>query len=98
MTCKECLHCEVCMQESLATDISPYIDYSIRNDVEKECENFIDEDNVVEVRRGEWIRDEWSCFYPRYNCSVCGNGCMRIGVQTNFCPNCGADMRGNENG
>lgn len=41
MTCKECLHCDVCSQESLATDISPYIDYSGRNDVEKECGEFI---------------------------------------------------------
>jgi rubrerythrin len=51
--------------------------------------------DVVEVRRGEWIKDEWSLFYPRYNCSVCG--CIRLGEPTKFCPDCGADMRGNNN-
>ena len=41
---------------------------------------------------GEWIR-----LYPdeeleMYECSLC---CEEIGYKSRFCPNCGADMRGN---
>lgn len=52
--------------------------------------------DVVEVRRGEWIRDEQSYFYHRYNCSACGY--RHLGEPTKFCGECGADMRGNNNG
>lgn len=48
--------------------------------------------DVVEVRRGEWIRDEQSYFYHRYNCSACGY--RHLGEPTKFCGECGADMRG----
>ena len=51
--------------------------------------------DVVEVRRGEWIRDEQSYFYHRYNCSACGY--RHLGEPTKFCGECGADMRGNNN-
>ena len=41
MKCVDCIHRNVCTQEKYATDITPYIDYSIRDDVEKECEDFL---------------------------------------------------------
>lgn len=48
--------------------------------------------DVVERKRGEWIP-----FFPIlcdrpycYECSICGS---TSGSMTNFCPNCGAQMR-----
>lgn len=45
--------------------------------------------------QGEWINPsenpEFSNREFFYDCSICGNTQMD---ETNFCPNCGADMRG----
>lgn len=58
--------------------------------------------DVVEVVHGEWIEqdDAWDGVY--YECSVCKEAFTLIdGTPTdnlyNFCPNCGADMRGGRN-
>lgn len=42
---------------------------------------------TVEPKRGEWLEigDDW------IKCSLCGK---EICYDANFCPNCGADMRG----
>lgn len=41
-----------------------------------------------ERKKGKWIKDFTE---PLGNkCSICGKGCCRF----DFCPNCGADMRG----
>lgn len=51
--------------------------------------------DAVPVVRGHWvprcerIREP---FGKNYDCSVCGVN----NIQYNFCPNCGADMRGEE--
>lgn len=51
--------------------------------------------DVVEVKRGEWKRKGQDIY-----CSVCGNesaynpfGASKF---SDYCPNCGADMRGEE--
>ena len=47
--------------------------------------------NVRPVVRGQWI---YTLTEPLgYTCSVCRNGCCRF----DFCPHCGADMRGEKN-
>ena len=65
--------------------------------------------DAVEVMHGRWI-DIYDGIYanPIYKCSVCGNSAPIeerypvIGRMytdwsfTNYCPNCGADMRGSE--
>lgn len=52
--------------------------------------------DVRENVKGEWIesdeiKDIW---FPMFRCSVCHWLCAGI---SNFCPNCGADMGGEEN-
>ena len=45
--------------------------------------------DVVERKKGEWINNTNGTF----ECSLCGWKHSR----SNYCPNCGADMRGEEN-
>ena len=49
-----------------------------------------------ERMRGKWINRSLNTLYPeweRYTCSVCG----KHSNSYDFCPNCGADMRGEQN-
>lgn len=52
--------------------------------------------DAVEVVHGEWITKcmEGSWTHYRYSCSNCGSG---FDSNSNYCPNCGADMRGKKN-
>jgi len=61
------------------------------------------EENVIP--QGEWIGDEdyasYLGSYEAYKCNKCGYGLhwrdyINSDVPKNFCPNCGADMRGKE--
>jgi hypothetical protein len=56
--------------------------------------------DAVPVVRGKWIRGNENRTCPikdSYTCSVCGektlSGFCGNPAKTNFCPNCGADMR-----
>ena len=55
--------------------------------------------DVREVKRGRWVNDHNGRFSPsgdNYVCSVCGDPALRAfghPAKTNYCPNCGADMR-----
>lgn len=60
--------------------------------------------DVRENIHGEWISAKVGKLFPSndYKCSICGNILDFDGVNcgrgdANFCPNCGADMRGVEN-
>ena len=60
-------------------------------------ENAIDAQPTIDaasVVHGEWIdvSDWWT---PYQKCSICG--AIVDGYGSNFCPNCGADMRGDSN-
>lgn len=50
--------------------------------------------DVAEVKHGEWITLEAEI--GLYSCSLCGHKILR--AECNYCPNCGADMRGETNG
>lgn len=54
------------------------------------------------VRHGKWIDEgQNDDFFPHHawRCSECGEQVLEIGVPWyTYCPNCGADMRGAENG
>jgi len=54
--------------------------------------------NPQEPKTGHWIERN-DDHYDWYECSECGYGAegeitMEGGVRFNYCPNCGADMRG----
>ena len=56
----------------------------------------------IRPRKGEWCKQN-DDYYDWYECSECGYGSegemqysSEYDVRTNFCPNCGADMRGDE--
>ena len=51
------------------------------------------------VERGEWKKVNTPFGRPiYYECSVCGYEAHDVSNgNTNYCPNCGADMRGDEN-
>ena len=60
---------------------------------ELDIEPYNNVSTIEERPTGEWITRNGDIVFPfweRYECSVCHeyNGC------SNFCPNCGADMRG----
>jgi len=45
------------------------------------------------------VRARWNTVkYPLYECSNCGAVYQDVGYGFNFCPNCGADMRGGQDG
>lgn len=59
------------------------------------------------TRKGHWIPKRYYFRLPLmknelikkyYICSECEESATFWSVQTNFCPNCGADMRGIDNG
>ena len=47
---------------------------------------------VIEPKRGKWIGTRIG-HYPGYECSLCHYG-VQPWNNTNFCPNCGARMKG----
>lgn len=49
-TCVDCIHCDVCTKDSYPTDINPvYIDFSVRDDVDKSCDDFKDKTKFIEL-------------------------------------------------
>lgn len=47
---------------------------------------------TIEPRKGKWIKRKGGAL--GYNCSCCGKS--DISNHFNYCPNCGADMRGDK--
>lgn len=58
---------------------------------------------IEERKVGEWCKQN-DDYFDWYECSECGYGSegemqysSEYDVRTKYCPNCGAEMRGNEN-
>ena len=63
-----------------------------------------------ELNKGKWIKHErgyWTFvnkdgerdgWIPDYECSECGSRGWKYADNMNYCPQCGADMRGEEDG
>ena len=47
---------------------------------------------MPKIRSGEWVRDKQTRWKHRYFCSVCDF--FLIAPPSNYCPNCGARMKG----
>ena len=59
--------------------------YSILDEIKKRM-------SAKEKRKtGKWITHDYAFGIERYECDICENRC---GFEYSFCPNCGADMRG----
>ncbi len=86
MTCRDCIHCEVCDFISITNDIT----------IAKSCDYFKNKADYAEVKHGKWIVTKtefgWNCCeYPtEYKCSVCGRTEKREEL---YC-HCGAKMDG----
>lgn len=90
--CDKCVHRNVCGNEDA------------REEAVKVCDDFIDKSllSIPESERGEWIEKEMFDGDTAYECSKCRElFCLIDGTPAdnlyNFCPNCGADMRGENN-
>lgn len=59
------------------------------------------EDAVLDKTHGHWIKDRLCTTsggtYGVRRCSVCEDYFQDVGYGWNYCPNCGADMRGGNN-
>jgi hypothetical protein len=81
--CENCYHGEVCTYRRASHDKIVL------------CEHWQPTADVVEVKRGKWEKRTFIVFDNEikdgYHCSECNT---TWDTDTNFCPNCGADMRG----
>ena len=82
-SCFDCIHFDVCYKiEHFGRDLegtSP-------------CEQFINKD-VAPVRHGHWVKEKPDVLI-HWHCSVCKNCYYLEEPNANYCPNCGAKMRG----
>ena len=73
-----------CAKQRLMKGIAFKMDYYISKGIPL--------DDVKAENKGEWIEKEIDG-YIRYYCSKCGNCVSSFMNCSDFCPNCGADMR-----
>lgn len=75
--------------------------YEERKEAGFPCKDFIAAADVRENVKGKWVHDgrdfQQGCDWV--HCSVCGKRGINVPADlTNYCPNCGADLRGENNG
>lgn len=71
-----------------------FVDYYTCDKTEQ-ANRIVLEKGYRKVERGEWEKRRTECLrISYYKCSVCGYEVHDLSNgETNFCPNCGADMR-----
>lgn len=84
MSCKECLHYEIC---EIMSD-----QYGIPKVPPSQCGFYKLTADVVEVRHGHWV--VCGTFDDFLTCSVCNSNKYPFGYGFAYCPNCGARMDG----
>jgi rubrerythrin len=70
--------------EAIKTDVMGGLNY----------QHFIEKAPTIELKQGEWERIPYS-FAGDFRCSCCGT--KSHDNYWNYCPNCGANMRGSKN-
>lgn len=88
MTCKNCVHYELCFDFT-------HLKYSknLPDNREDVCDHFKNKTDFIEVKRGRWETRNFIIFDSEkvgYRCSECKT---TWDTEMNYCPNCGADMR-----
>ena len=88
--------CRACDVDDMVNDIesAPTITPDMAQVLAYEC-------GKAEQKRGRWIHDGYDIPHgvDWMHCSVCGRREPHVpAAMTNFCPNCGSDMRGENNG
>ncbi len=98
MTCKDCLHRDVCRCDVyfvINEKEMKEIQLQDCDKVEDKCEHFKNKADVVEVKRGKWEEKTFIVFDSEiklgYKCSECNT---TWDTNTNYCSNCGAKMDG----
>ena len=89
MTCKDCIHYEICQIMSEQ--------YGISKVPSCQCGFFKPSADVVEVRHGHWIEkpNPWGQDGSHtYICSECNERISVLGTPLRYCPFCGAKMDG----
>lgn len=87
-------HSGAFVREPKNDDYVPYVHYG---DMVK-CVKGMPTADVVERKKGEWIDDEMVC---KARCSACDTEWSWISNEMdrfNYCPNCGARMKGEDDG
>lgn len=85
MTCKDCIHYEVCIDYTTLKESDFAQNF---NETEKLCDHFKNKADFVEVRHGEWVEGDYGETI-KLACSSCG---APFEYRTTFCPDCGAKM------
>lgn len=75
------MNCEKCIHYEVCYSVAECLNY---------LPNFSCNHYSEERPQGEWIR---TALYGQ-TCYECDNCHLHYDLKTNFCPNCGADMRG----
>ena len=82
---------QIAYHDDFATALEKMNKYEERHGFEKEVSEIVNK-AMEERQTGEWIytgmKDEW--YAREYECSLCGGTMLG---ESDFCPNCGADMR-----
>ena len=98
MTCKDCIHYEVCREYDRAFWGHTSNKHSdLINAKPEDCPYFKDRSRFVELSHAEWVEDEDMYGDPIYRCSNCNEHfVLEEGTPTDncysYCPNCGAKM------
>ena len=56
----------------------------------------VDSMPTIERKTGKWIRGDGEKLTGSQRCSICHKACYKGIDYFNFCPSCGADMRGEQ--
>ena len=91
MTCKDCVHYEVCKEYLIEC-----AEYGEAERTLNPCAKFKNKADFVEVKHGYWhLLDE--CANEGVYCSVCNKKVYKTDyanqkIKSSYCPNCGAKM------